>query len=81
MGQRLLERLGHIVGMDVVDGLETEVGESYLFALGQSRKDVDIEVAGRVHRSPSRTDDVPRVEHGARQYTAAGLAQEQLFDG
>ena len=79
--KRPLERLGHIVGVDVVDGLEPEVGQRDLLALGQLFEHVDVEVAGRVDRRPAGADDVPRVQHGARQRPAASFAREAVFDG
>ena len=50
VGQGLLECLGDVVGMDVVDGLQAEVRQGQFFATGHALEDRAVGVARRVDR-------------------------------
>ena len=59
VNHRLHERFSNIIGMDVVHRFESEVWQNYFFTASQAPENLGIEMAGRIQRFPSRSDDVP----------------------
>ena len=64
--QSLLETLRHIVGVNVVDGLEAEVRERQFVPAREFSEDLRVEVSRRIERRPTRPDDVTRMQNGRR---------------
>jgi len=81
VGQGAHKALGHVVSVDMVDGLHTDVGQREFLAMRQLLVDGRVEVALRVERYPARPDDVPRVQARGREVVQARLAQQVGFDG
>src|SRR5579863_9558786 len=81
MGDRAHEELGDVVGMDMMNRLKAEIRQGDLFALGQCRKDLGVEVAGRIQRRPARPDDMPRMNDCRRKPVSTRRLDEQGLDG
>ncbi len=77
---RQSERLGYVVGVHVVQRLHSEVRECDLLAGRQALEHRQLDVPGRVHRHPPRSDDVTWVEQGHWQASAPALFQQELLD-
>jgi hypothetical protein len=80
VNQRSFERLGNIVGMDVVHRFEPEVWQNYFFATRQAAENLGIEMAHGIKRFPTRPDDVPGVQQGGWKSSEAGFPQEVFFN-
>ena len=79
-GQRPFEGLSDVVGVDVVQDAEPEIGQGERFAGGQPPPDVGVQVAGGGDDRPARTADVPRVQHHARYPARDRLPVQQRLD-
>ena len=67
--------------MDVMEGLEPEIGQRELVAARDAREHVRIDVAGRIDRHPARSDDVARPEDGGRKAGPPRLVEKPGLDG
>ena len=70
------ERLGHVVGMDMVHCFQPKIRERQFFSTGERAKNLRIEIAGGINRRPARADDVPGMQDGGGKTPAPGLVQE-----
>ena len=78
-GEHTFEGLGDVVGMDVVQHAEPQIGQGERFTDGQPPPDVEIQIARRRDDRP-RTADVPGVEHHTRHSAGERLAVQQHLD-
>src|SRR5262245_41122165 len=66
--------------MDVVHRLHPEIRQRQLFALRQRRKHVRIEVASRVERRPTSSDDRSGMAYGGGESVAACFVEQICLD-
>ena len=81
MRQRLHECLRHVVGMHVMERFHAEVRQCQRLPACQRLKHVEVDVAGGIDGCPTRTDDVPRMQHGGRQTATPRFVEEVSLDG
>ncbi len=73
--------LRNVAGVDVMYGLHSKVGKQEFTPTCKQRENLRIDVAGRIDRSPSRPDDMPRVQNGGGKASGARLFQQVGLDG
>ena len=56
--QGSLKRLGDIIGVHMMDGLEPDVRKRQLLAAGELAEHVEINISGRIHGRPAWPGDV-----------------------
>src|SRR5580704_9323767 len=76
----LHECLSNIIGVDVVHRFEPEVWQNHFFAASQAPENLGLEMAGRIQRFPSRSDDVPGMQQRGWESGETGFPQQVLFD-
>src|SRR4029077_6836379 len=74
------ERLGDIVGVDVVYSLEAQVWENQFFTASQSLEYPGIKMARWIQRFPAGSDDMPRMQNRGGKSPEMCLPPQMLFD-
>jgi len=80
IGYGLDKSLRDIAGMDVVDGLSSEVRQGNFAARRQIVKNLKIEIRGRIQWNPSFAYDVSRMQYRRGEMVPARFSQEISFD-
>ena len=81
MLDRELERLRHVVGVDVVQELGAKARNNDLLAGGEGVPDLWVKISKWSDRRPARAADVARLEHRGDQAAGSGLGGQQLGNG
>jgi hypothetical protein len=76
-----LERLCHVVGVNVMHELGAQPWNCDLLTCGKGVPDARIEISQRSDRHPTRTAYVTGLEHGRGEAAGCGLGSQQLGDG
>jgi hypothetical protein len=79
MGERLLEGLGNIVGVDMMQVFQAQVGQGQLLAASQPGKGLRVVAGGGGDGCPAGANDVARMEDGRWEAIFTRLVEQVGF--